>query len=250
MNFVYLDNDHILHKEGIIININNLEIIQTTCKNKIIFKGFQYNMARLMIKHFYNIDSLSSIEIDDIYHIDGNYYNNSLANLYYKNLYKKNLYNNLVKYKYIINIEQYDIDYKIKNYSNLINNSELYDNCPKDLIIKLLNSAFVIYKNEYWKMNIKKIKISDLNNCCLYTAIPQSEFYISNDRSHVINHNRILLIIFDKDYKYYYSNVYLKKEKRFEKIYLDFYNFIDIPFDLFIEDKSKQYKRYQNLFDF
>jgi hypothetical protein len=233
MNFVYLDNEHILHKEGIIININNLKIIQPTYGNKVLFNGRTNNMAYLMIKHFYNADCMD-IKIENIYHMDDNYYNNSIDNIIYKNnnTYKQNIYNNLVKYKYIICIEKYDINLNIKHYSNLIKNCIF----SKDLIIKLLNSSFVIYKDEYWKMNIKKIKLSDLNNCSLYTAIPDTYFYISNDRSYVINYDKILLINIDKDYQYY-SNVYSQIKKKFQRVYLDFYNFIDIPFELFNKNK-------------
>jgi len=193
-------------------------------------------MSYLMCYYF---EYIPDININNIYHIDDNIYNNSFDNLIYieNNILHQNLFlcNNV--FLYMIIIEKYNYKFEL---IQRITNLEKNINLSKEFILNLLTYDYYVSNNHYWKLHIKKISLNDLNDISLYNNIDNTNYYISKDQSHIINKNRIVAVNKDKNSKYY-SFVYYKNLNKFKKIYLDYFNFM--IFDSTIFDNNP------NIFD-
>lgn len=113
MNFILLDDHHILLKMGIIINLETFNIIYSKSKkNQIRLNNGMFDMSYLMCYYF---EYKPDININNIYHIDDNIYNNSLDNLLYinNNVLHQNLFlcNNV--FLYMIIIEKYNYKFEL-----------------------------------------------------------------------------------------------------------------------------------------
>jgi len=229
-NYKILNSNYILHKEGIIINIQTLNIIYPKSKQNIImFEKKYYNMACLMLDKFYNIDIIHK---NNICHIDDNIYNNNINNILYLNINynDQNLYlcNDQCYYYFII--EKYNLNFNlIERIPNI-----KYNNFNKHFILNLFTYPYVCDTLFYWKLTIKKVYHSELNNVNLYYNIPNSVYYLSYDKSHIINKNKKkILPIYKSVLNKYYSALYDSKIHKYTIILLDYYDFLILDSTIF-----------------
>lgn len=234
MNYKRLDNKYILHKIGIIINIETFELIYPKShRNMIKYNNNFYSMKYFMIMHFNSTTGINNnITLENIYNIDDNIYNNSLDNLLYieNNILNQNLYlcNSVILYT--ITIEKYNYQFElIQRYTNLKRNI-----FSANFILKLLTYKYYIFDNHYWKLTINKIYLDNINSNILYKNIDNTQCYISNDKSHIIDkkNKKILSILQDKNLNYY-SLIYYPKYQYYQKYYLEYFNFAILDTSIF-----------------
>lgn len=238
-NFKVLDTNNILHKEGIIINLQTLNIIYPKSnKNIIRFNNENYNMGFLMLKVFYNIDDADPT---NCCHIDDNVFNNNINNLIYLNNNREkinkyqNLYlNNNECYYYLI-IEKYNLNFDL---INIIPNIKYY-NFDKNFLLNLFTYSYICDKTYYWKININKIYNSEIYNKNLYNRIENTNYYISSNKSHVIDKiKKKILPIFKKLSGEYYSTLYDSKYSKYNLLILEYYNFLILDSLIFNNDPN------------
>lgn len=230
MNYKKLDNKYILHKNGFIVNLETFELIYPKNKHNMIkYNNKFYNMKYLMMTHFYNNHE---IILENIYNIDDNIYNNNLDNLFYieNNTLRQNLYlcNSIILYT--ITIEKYNYNFElIQRYTNLKHNI-----FSTDFILKLFTYKYNIFDNHYWKLTINKTYLDNVNSELLYKNIDNTQYYIDNKNSHIIDkkNKKILSIFQDKDLNYY-SILHHPEYNSYTKYYLDYYNFAILDSSIF-----------------
>lgn len=182
-NFKLLDSNHILHKEGIIINIQTLEFIYPkSTKNIIKFQNEYHHMNSLMLKKFYNI---KNIQKHKIIHIDDNIYNNNINNLIYYDIDYKyyNIYLNNDECYYYFTIEKYNLNFDLVDIIPNIKNK----NFNKQFILNLFIYSYINDTKNYWKLKINRVYKSEIYNKKLYSQFEHTNYYISNDKSHIVN---------------------------------------------------------------
>jgi hypothetical protein len=231
IDYYFLDNNNIIHKDGVIINLNTLKLTYNTNQNNYIyFNKVKTFFPGLMLKYFKGIKKITR---RDITHIDNNIYNNEIRNILYKPYKEKNYNRNLMncikkkqhinntyinKYHYLLIINKYDIEYKLlKSYNQI---SHLYIPNIREFILRLLNNKYIYHNDHFWNLEIRKIHLSNLNN---YIKLLDNIYYIHKDLSHVINiSNNTLLKIYLDIKKKHYVNLY-KEKNNIIKLHLDYY---------------------------
>lgn len=185
--FIFLDEIHILHREGYIINLNNLSLFYPKFNKIFKFQKKKIIFSELMVNKFYNL----LIPSNNIIYLDNNPFNNSLDNLIIEN--NKNENNNIINIvpiEYVIVIYQYNFDNKLlKAYNNI---KKITSNIVNiEFVLNLLINEYVIFKNYKWKLEIKKYILTDISNN--YSLITD-KYYISNDYTHVLNINTLEIL--------------------------------------------------------
>lgn len=237
VNYYFLDNNNIIHKDGIIMNLNTLKITYNNNHNNYIyFNKIKTFFPSLMLKYFY-FNGIKMPTRRDVIHLDNNIYNNEITNILYKPQKEKNYNRNLLNcvkikknidntYKnrlyYLLIINKYNINYDLlKSYNNI---SHLNIKNVREFMLRLLDNQYIYHDNHFWNLEIRKIKINNLND---YIKLIDNIYYIHKDLSHVINlsTNNLLKIYIDINQKHY-VNLYRQKNNIF-RLHLDYY---DNPF--------------------
>ena len=234
VNYYFLDNNNIIHKDGIIINLNTLKLIYNNNHNNYIyFNKIKTFFPSLMLKYFYfNGNKMPTRR--DVIHFDNNIYNNEITNIIYKphkeNNYNSNLLNCIKKknnientYKnrlyYLLIINKYNINYDLLQSYNQI--SQLNIKNIREFMLRLLNNKYIYHDNHFWNLEIRKIYLTNLND---YIKLIDNVYYIHKDLSHVINvsTNNLLKIYLDINQKHY-VNLYGQKNNII-RLHLDYYD--------------------------
>ncbi len=231
VDYYFLDNNNIIHKNGLIINLNTLKLTYNTNHNNYLcFNKVKIFFPGLMLKYFRGIKKVTRREIT---HIDNNIYNNDITNIIYKPHKEKNYNRNLMncikkkeninhtyinKYHYLLIINKYDIEYKLLKSYNQISN--LYIPNIRAFILRLLNNEYIYHNDHFWNLEIRKIYLPNLDD---YIKLLDNIYYIHKDLSHVINisNNTLLKIYLDAKGKHY-VNLY-KQKNNIIKLHLDYY---------------------------
>ncbi len=231
VDYYFLDNNNIIHKDGLIINLNTLKLTYNNNHNNYVcFNKIKTFFPGLMLKYFRGIQKVTRREVT---HIDNNIYNNQITNIIYKPHKEKNYNRNLMncikkkqivnntyvnKYHYLLIFNKYDIEYKLlKSYNQI---SHLYIPNIREFILRLLNNEYIYHNEHFWNLEIKKIYLPNLDN---YIKLLDNIYYIHKDLSHVINisNNTLLKIYLDIKGKHY-VNLY-KQKNNIIKLHLDYY---------------------------
>lgn len=207
-NFVIIDDDHILHKMGIIINLNTLNIIYTKVSSNNIKLNDKYiHLPSLMLILF---NQQTNVLIENIYYIDDNIFNTSLENLEYRNnnLLNQNLFLNNNFCLYTIVIEKYNYKFELMyRYTNFKNTKCIFS---KNFLKHLFMFKRAILDGYYYILSIHKMYIGELidieNNKLEHFKISKSKKPKVNSKSYNIKYNNMINYYHIKDSYYYISD--------------------------------------------
>jgi hypothetical protein len=194
-DYVYIDKYHIIHKYGFILNILNLKLIYPKSKTNIIsLCNKRIYFPNLMMKYFNNIPHSDS---KNITHLDKNVFNNNIHNLMHCLYTIKKNNKNYKNYNihFLLIFHKYDQNFNYKASFNDL--KPIYKINKMDLILYLLDHTYYFDNNHYWELEIKQIEIPNLKR---YHNIFNNIYYISDDKSHVINAITKNLIKINIDY--------------------------------------------------
>ena len=229
-DYIFLDEFNILHKNGFIFDISTSNLIFPYNFHSITYKRKTFNIIKLMILKFYNIN-LTDAQYKNIKYIDENIRNISLDNisLEYINLSSDNGMDyhiqfsyNLNTYYYIFILYKYDHNNKLLKCYSKIHNLQFSIIQKTEFIKNLLLGKTMKCKKYIWKVEFRKIPISigikpNVNYICLY-----NQYYLSYDHSHIISKITKKILTIYIDIKNHY--VYLNDGKKRVKFILEYYS--------------------------
>lgn len=231
-DYVILDDTSILHKDGFIFDLMEFNVIYPIYFHNVTHKGQMLNIVKLMISKFYNIE-LTHEQYINLTYKDNNINNISLDNISLENniitnakdnkLYITNYLENANVTYYLCILNKYDINNNLLKCYNKINKVNLISPKERLTIFKcILDNKSCIYKNHIWKIEFKKILINrniELNNNYIHI---NGCYYLSSDRSHIINNVTKKIITIYTDLKNHYSLLYINKKRT--KYVLNYYD--------------------------
>lgn len=228
--YIFLDSYTILHKNGFIFDILTSHVLYPIHFHSITYKGKLVNMVKFMILHFYNI-SLTEEQYINIKYKDNDIHNISLENLSLENinlpLPKDKKYH--IDYSYNMNIihhlfilYKYDHNNKLLKCYNKLDKLQVIILNKADFIKQLLLCKTIKCQKYIWKIDFKKIALTneiDKNPNYIYIY---DHYYLSYDNSHIISKITKKLLTINVDVLNHF--VYLTKYKKKIKFILNYYS--------------------------
>lgn len=232
LNNVY----YYLHNNGFLFNLHTGYILSPkNNKNLISISSKKYKIDNLIYCHYKKIPFNNKL---NIIHSDNNLLNNNINNLKKSKIIGKPVFNNKHKYmpiSFIILYKQYNLQLnKIEVFTNLKFIRELFtDSDRMSFALELFEKNRIIKSNSIWEIELITINTNKINN---YIRIPNTNYRISKDNTHIINVKQdILLYNLNDKYKQYinipdlnnkYLTIYYIYNEKFSNYFNNFNNFI------------------------
>lgn len=187
-------NKYLIHKNGFILNLSTGYIHSTNLKNNYLsITTKKFKLDKLIFCTFNNLEYTKHLYLQ---HIDGNDLNNDLYNL---KLLEKTKYMQEVKYKpkiynplnYIILYKKYNLSFNLLDVYTNHKYIKEYTKSKKNLFIyTLLNDKILVDNDFIWEITIITIDKMNSEN---YINIPNTDYKISLDNTHILDKNNNIL---------------------------------------------------------